>query len=110
MGRTTRLVRSAARRRNLARPTIHGWVRLESSGWYIQVSDVVDENAAALVGEDAAWRFTVADWRQRRPAVWCRQARRAWRAEERQLAAQAVALMESATYLRTLRPVTDAAG
>ena len=106
-----RLVRLAARRRNAGRPTFTGWVRVESSGWYIQISDFMDEPAAAeLVGEDAAWYFAVADWRRRRPAIWRRDERRAWLAEEQVLAARAVALVNETTHLRTLRPLTDAAG
>lgn len=106
-----RLVRLAARRRNVGRPTFTGWVRVESSGWYIQISDFIDEPAAAeLVGEDAAWYFAVADWRRRRPAMWRRTARQAWLAEEQLLAARAAALVDATTHLRTLRPLSDAAG
>ena len=109
--RTRRLVRLAARRRNTGRPTFTGWIRLESSGWYIQVSDFLDEQAAAdLLGEDAAWYFAVADWRSRRPMVWRRSRRRTWLDEEQQLAARAAALVHETTHLRTLRPMTDAAG
>jgi hypothetical protein len=109
--RTRRLVRLAARRRNAGRPTFTGWIRVESSGWYIQVSDFLDEPAAAeLLREDAAWYFAVADWRRRRPAVWQRTARRAWLTEEQLLAARAAALVRETTHLRTLRPMTDTAG
>jgi hypothetical protein len=109
--RARRLVRLAARRRNTGRPTFAGWVRVESSGWYIQVSDFLDEpEAAELLGEDAAWYFAVADWWRRRPVVWLREERRAWFAEERVLAARASMLVRETTRLRTLRPLTDAAG
>lgn len=106
-----RLVRLAARRRNAGRPTFTGWVRVESSGWYIQVSDFLEEPAAAeLLGEDLAWYFAVADWSHRRPAIWQRTARRAWLAEENLLAARAARLVNETTHLRTLRPTTDASG
>ncbi len=106
-----RQVRAAARRANAAHPTFDGWVRLESSGWYLQVSDFLDEPAAAtLVGEDAAWHFAVTDWQHRRPAIWRRTRRRAWLAEEARLAAQAALLVEASTHLRTLRPMSDAPG
>lgn len=109
--RTRRLVRQAARRRNAGRPTFTGWVRVESSGWYIQVSDFLDESAAGdLLGEDAAWYFAVADWRRRRPAPWRRLARRAWLVEEQALAARAAELVEETKHLRTLRPLPDAIG
>ena len=109
--RTRRLVRLAARRRNRGRPTFTGWVRLESSGWYIQVSDFVDEPAASdLLSEDTAWYFAVADWRRRRPSRWRRALRRAWLAEEDLLAARAAVLVHETTHLRTLRPMSDAAG
>lgn len=109
--RSRRLVRLAARRRNSGRPTFTGWVRVESSGWYIQVSDFLEEPAVGeLLGEDAAWYFAVADWRRRRPSVWMRARRRAWLAEENLLAARAAALVHETTHLRTLRPMTDAAG
>jgi hypothetical protein len=104
-------VRQAARRRNTGRPTFTGWVRVESSGWYIQVADFLDEpDAGELLGEDAAWYFAVADWWQRRPAMWLRDERRAWLAEEQLLAARALDLVKEATHLRTLRPLTDATG
>jgi hypothetical protein len=106
-----RLVGVSARRRKCGRPTFNGWVRVESSGWYIQVSDFLDEpEAAELLGEDAAWYFAVADWWQRRPAPWLREQRRLWLSEERVLAARAAALVQETTHLRTLRPLTDAAG
>jgi hypothetical protein len=109
--RSRRLVRLAARRRNAGKPTFTGWVRVESSGWYIQVADVLAEPAVAeLVGEDAAWYFAVADWRRRRPPVWRREARRMWLLEEGFLATRAAALVRETTHLRTLRPMTDAAG
>lgn len=108
--RTRRLVRLAARRRNAGRPTFTGWVRVESSGWYIQVSDFIEEPAAgALLGEDAAWYFAVADWRSRRPSIWQRPRRRVWLAEEQVLAGRAAALVQETTHLRTLRPISDAA-
>lgn len=84
---------------------------MESSGWYIQVSDFVDDpDAGELLAEDAAWYFAVADWWQRRPTRWLRAERRDWLAEERVLAARAAALVQETTHLRTLRPLTDAAG
>jgi hypothetical protein len=108
---TRRLVRVAARRRNAGRPTFSGWVRVESSGWYIQVTDFLDEPVAAdLLGEDAAWYFAVADWRRRRPSILRRNRRRAWLAELDLLAARAAALVHETTHLRTLRPIADAAG
>jgi hypothetical protein len=108
---TRRLVRLAARRRNVGRPTFTGWVRVESSGWYIQVTDFIDEPAAAeLLGEDAAWYFAVADWRRRRPGIWRRTDRREWLEEERTLADRAASLIQETKHLRTLRPMTDAAG
>ncbi|MDT4918851.1 MAG: hypothetical protein QOH89_3551 [Pseudonocardiales bacterium] len=104
-------MRLAARRRNTGRPTFNGWVRVESSGWYIQVSDFLDEpDAAELLGEDAVWYFAVADWWRRRPAMWLRTERRAWLAEEWALATRAAALVQETTHLRTLRPLPDAAG
>jgi hypothetical protein len=109
--RTRRLVRQAARRRNAGRPTFTGWVRVESSGWYIQVSDFLDDSLAGdLLGEDAAWYFAVADWRRRKPAVWQRMARRAWLVEEEVLAMRAAALVEETKQLRTLGPLPDAIG
>jgi hypothetical protein len=108
--RSRRLVRRAARRRNAGRPTFSGWVRVESSGWYIQVTDFMDEPAAAaLLSEDAAWYFAVADWRRRRPSIWRRARRRVWLAEERILATEAALLVQETSHLRTLRPISDAA-
>jgi hypothetical protein len=109
--RAKRRIRAAARRCNVARPTFAGWVRLESSGWYVQESDFLTESTAAdLVGNDIAWRFAVADWHRRRPAVWRRRARRAWLAEEELLAGRGTRLVEASTHLRTLRPMSDAPG
>jgi hypothetical protein len=91
-------------------PSFDGWVRMESSGWYVQVTDIVaDSRAATLAADDAAWSFAVADWRHRRPSLWRRRPRRAWRDEEAMLAAQAALLVEASTHLRTLRPISDAA-
>jgi hypothetical protein len=109
--RTRRLVRTAARRRNAGRPTFTGWVRVESSGWYIQISDFLDDSTAGdLLGEDAAWYFAVADWRRRKPPFWRRLQRTAWLVEEQALGARAAALVEETKQLRTLRPLPDAAG
>jgi hypothetical protein len=106
-----RQVRAAARRAPSTQPRFDGWLRLESSGWYVQVSDVVNEDAAAsLVGDDTVWRFAVEEWRHRRPSVFRRAQRRAWRAEEDVLATQACLLVEATKHLRTLRPMSDAAG
>jgi hypothetical protein len=75
------------------------------------LSDVLAAPAAgALVGEDIAWHFSVADWLHRRPAPWRRRQRRAWLAEENLFAAQAARLVDATTYLRTLRPMSDAPG
>jgi hypothetical protein len=104
-------VRAAARRPYAGHPKFDGWLRLESSGWYVQVDDFLVESAASdLVGEDVAWHFAVADWHDRRPHVWQRRARRAWHDEEQVLAAQASRLVEASTHLRTLRPMSDANG
>jgi hypothetical protein len=109
--RARRRVRSAARRPYASHPKFDGWLRLESSGWYVQVTDVINEDAAsALVADDAAWHFAVADWRRRRPRFWRRTAWRAWRAEENLLTAQAALLVEASTHMRTLRPMSDAPG
>lgn len=106
-----RQVRAAARRPPCSQPRFDGWLRLESSGWYVQVSDFLNEDAAAsLVGDDAAWRFAVEEWRRRRPSVFRRAQRRAWRADEETLAAQACLLVAATKHLRTLRPMSDAAG
>jgi hypothetical protein len=84
-------------------------VRLESSGWYLQVTDLIHEpTAAPLMADDAAWHFAVADWRRRRPPIWRRSARRAWLVEEEFLATHAAQLVEASTRLRTLRPLRDA--
>src|SRR3954465_13037436 len=108
---TRRLVRLAARRRNAGQPTFSGWVRLESSGWYIQIVDFLEEpSAAELLGEDAAWHFAVADWREESPAVWRCPRRRPRRPEERLLDPRAAPLIQEATHLRTLRPPPSAAG
>jgi hypothetical protein len=86
-------------------------VKLESSGWYVQESDVRDEPAAAeLIGNDIVWAFAVADWRARRPHIWRGRQRRAWLAEEELLAARGALLVEATTHLRTLRPMSDAPG
>ena len=107
--RARRRIRAATRRATSAQPSFPGWVRLESSGWYLQVNDLVHEpSAAALMADDAAWHFTVSDWRRRRPAIWRRGLRRAWLAEEEFLAAQAARLVQASTRLRTLRPLRDA--
>ena len=109
--RAKRRVRAAARPGSGARPTFAGWVKLESSGWYVQESDFCDEPAAAeLVGNDIAWTFAVTDWRSRRPHIWRRRQRRAWLAEEELLAARGARLVEASTHLRTLRPMSDAPG
>lgn len=109
--RAKRRIRAAAQRWNVARPTFAGWIRLESSGWYVQEADFLTEPAAAeLVGNDIAWHFAVADWRRRRPAVWRRTRRRAWLAEEELLIARGARLVEASTRLRTLRPMSDAPG
>lgn len=92
-----------------AHPSFTGWVRLASSGWYLQVNDLLnDQSAATLMAEDAAWYFAVVDWEHRRPAIWRRQARRLWLAEEDSLARQAAVLVQASTRLRTLRPARDA--
>jgi hypothetical protein len=89
-------------------PSFAGWVRLESSGWYLQVSDLMNEpSAAVLMADDAAWQFEVSDWWHRRPRIWRRAARRAWLTEEVFLAAQAARLVQASTRLRTLRPLRD---
>jgi hypothetical protein len=106
-----RQLRAAARRPFAPHPKFDGWLRLESSGWYVQLTDFVNADAASsLVADDAAWHFAIADWQARRPRFWRRAARRAWRAEEEVLAAQAALLVEASTHLRTLRPMSDAAG
>lgn len=92
-----------------AHPRFAGWVRLASSGWYLQADDLLnDPAAAALMAEDAAWYFAVVDWRRRRPAIWRPRKRRRWLAEEEPLAGHAEALVQASTRLRTLRPVRDA--
>ena len=107
---TDRARRRIGRRATASQPTFDGWVRLESSGWYLQVADLLNEHeAATLMAEDAAWHFAVDDWRRRRPPVWRRSKRRAWLAEEELLARKAGHLVQASTRLRTLRPVRDAA-
>ena len=106
---TDRARRRIGRRATASQQTFDGWVRLESSGWYLQVADLLNEDeAATLMAEDAAWHFAVADWRRRRPPVWRRSKRRAWLAEEELLARKAAHLVQASTRLRTLRPVRDA--
>lgn len=108
--RARRRIRLAARAAaKAAHPSFAGWVRLASSGWYLQVDDLLNDPAAAtLMAEDAAWYFAVIDWRDRRPAVWRRPERRSWLAEEKSLAQDAAALVRASSRLRTLRPVREA--
>lgn len=108
--RAKRRIRRAAREAAIAtHPRFAGWVRLASSGWYLQEDDLLNEpEAAALMAEDAAWYFAVLAWHERRPAIWRHRARRRWLYEEEPLARHAEALIQASTRLRTLRPVRDA--
>lgn len=108
--RARRRVRMSARQASAVHPSFEGWIRLASSGWYIQVSDLLDHpSAGVLMADDAAWQFAVTDWLHRRPPIWRRRLRRTWLAEEQYLAAQATRLERTSTRLRTLRPARDVA-
>lgn len=86
-----------------------GWLLLESSGWYIRLTDILDNpTTAVLASEDSAWKFGLLDWRSRRPRAWHRPAREDWRAERRVLEAKRVRLVQSTRQVRTLRPVDQA--
>jgi hypothetical protein len=90
-------------RTSSAHPEFDNWLRLASSGWSLQLADVLAEPiTAALVSEDAGWYFAVEDWRQRRPQRWRRKAMRQWRAEEVILADKQVRLVEAAIQVPTL--------
>jgi hypothetical protein len=87
------------------------WLRLASSGWYLQLADVFAEpSTATLVSEDASWYFCVEDWLLRRPSRRRRAALRAWREEEQLLADEQARLVEAMLHLPTLRPLRDAPG
>lgn len=48
----------------------------------IDVSDALNRpSVAVMLTEDLCWQTFVADWRTRRPPLWHRQERAAWRAE-----------------------------
>jgi hypothetical protein len=82
-----------------------GWLLLASSGWYVRLSDVLDQpTTAVLAGEDTCWQFAVADWRDRRPRLWRLSARSAWRFEGRRLDTKRERLVEMTRHVRTLRP------
>lgn len=47
-----------------------------------------------LLGEDCSWQLARADWEQRRPPLWHRAERRAWRTEGRALEEKSQRLRE----------------
>jgi hypothetical protein len=90
-------------------PALDAWLHMASSGWYLNLDDVLaDPRRMALISADACWYFSYEDWRRRRPLRRRRTAWRAWRAEEAVLAAQQHRLVRAAFALHTLRPSSSA--
>jgi hypothetical protein len=101
--RSSRLRRRAGTR---SYASMHNWVRLSTSGWYLFLEDVLADDAMQdLVGADTCWQFAVGDWRRREPRRWAVAARRRWREEEADLAEQQARLVAATTPLRALRPL-----
>lgn len=92
--------------RPLAHPSLAGWLRLASSGWYLKMTDTLsDADTMELVLADTTWYFSLLDWQRRRPArrqpvAWLR-----WRTEERRLAAEQAGLVARTLDERTSRPL-----
>jgi hypothetical protein len=98
-------------RTDSSHPAFSNWLRLASSGWYLQIADVLAApRTAVLVSEDASWYFAFEDWQLRRPRRGRRAELRAWREEERLLADEQARLVEAMLHLPTLRPLRDAPG
>lgn len=54
---------------------------LGSLGHCVPVAEIDRPEVAVLVIEDLCWRISMAEWAARRPSIWRRRARVAWRAD-----------------------------
>ncbi len=78
-----------------------GQLLLETVGRCVPLVDLDRADIAAVVIEDLCWSIATADWSARRPPVWRRHARAAWRADGEALQAKRdrIRLMVSETGL-----------
>lgn len=66
---------------------LRGHILVESVDQCVSVLDTARADIAVVVIEDLCWSIAMADWSARRPSVWRRRARTAWRADGEALAA-----------------------
>ena len=78
---TTRATHRANLRPLAAHKPLPGHILVESVDHCVPVLDTERADVAAVVIEDLCWSIAMADWSARRPSVWRRRARAAWRAD-----------------------------
>ncbi len=91
----------ARRRRKRAEPTAPDTrLRLESVNRLInEYAALTNPELMMLVSEDCCWQLARDEWKQRRPSIWRRAERRAWREERNALDAKSERLRELGTEL-----------
>ncbi|HKC29419.1 MAG TPA: hypothetical protein VKB75_15500 [Jatrophihabitans sp.] len=96
--------------RGIEHPSMAGWLRLASSGWYVKAADAVaDPDTLDLAVADSVWFFAMEDWQRRRPIRRHLWAWHVWRAEERRLAAEQAQLV-ARTLAKRIQPSYDPKG
>lgn len=88
------------RRRGAAEEEEHEGVYLSTvSAWIPTIYGADRPLVGELLAEDTCWRFARDDWSDRRPPLWRRAERKAWRAEGRLLEEKRVRLAAQAAEL-----------